>query len=144
MVFNFSNRALSDAEIKVWEKQLDYARIQNKINEPELRNIFNEFCIRMRLKWCFRNEVAPNFSEVPAFRPKSLWNSPKGQPNLQAFLSDVEKELFTVVESILGYLNLSTEEWKAMQTLADNRTIVIKNTDRGSCVVVSDRNDYIK
>ena len=110
MFFNLSNRALSDAKIKVLEKQLDYAPIQNKINEPELRNIFHEFCIRMRLKWCFRNEVAPNFSEVPAFRLKSLWNSPKGQPNLQAFLSDVEKELFTVVESILGYLNLSTEE----------------------------------
>ena len=98
----------------------------------------------MRLKWCFRNKVAPNFKEIPAFRPKSMWNRPKGQPNLQVFLSEVEKELFTVVESILGYLNLSTEEWKAMQTLADNRTIVIKKTDRGSCVVVSDRNDYIK
>ena len=143
-VFNLSNRVLSDAEIKVLEKGLDYAPIQNKINEPELRNDFNEFCRRMRLKWYFRNEVTPNFSEVPAFRPTSSWNPPKGHPNLEVFLSEVEKELFTVVDSKLGYSNLSKEEWKSMRTLADDRTIVIKKADKGSCVVVWDRNDYIK
>ena len=31
-----------------------------------------------------------------------------------------------------------------MQTLADDRTIVIKKTDKVSCVVVWNRNDYIK
>ena len=48
-VFNFSNRTLSDAEINILEKGLDYASIQNKINEPELRNDFSEFCRRIRL-----------------------------------------------------------------------------------------------
>ena len=63
---------------KVLEKGLDYAPIQNKINEPELRNDFSEFCRRIRLKWFFRKEVMRNFSEVPAFRSKSLCNPPKG------------------------------------------------------------------
>ena len=76
-VFNLSNRVLSDAEIKVLEKGLDYAPIQNNINEPELRNDFNEFGRRMRRKRYFRNEATPNFSEVPAFRPKFLPNPPK-------------------------------------------------------------------
>ena len=66
-IFNLSNRAFSDAEVKVLKK--DRIMCQNKINEPELRNDFNEFCIRMHLKWYFRNDVMPNFSEVPAFRP---------------------------------------------------------------------------
>ena len=52
------------------------------------------------------------------------------------FLSEVEKELLTVVNSKLGHSNLSKEEWKTMQTLADDRTIVIKKTDKVSCVVV--------
>ena len=39
-----------DMEIKVLEKGLDFALIQRKINEPELRRDFNEFCRRMRLK----------------------------------------------------------------------------------------------
>ena len=80
----------------------------------------------MRLKLYFRNEVTLNFKEVPAFRFKSSWNPPKGRPNLEVFLSEVEKELFTVVDSKLGYSNFSKEEWKAMRTLADDITIVIK------------------
>ena len=53
-IFNFDNRVLTDTEIKVLEKGLDFALIQKKINEPELRSDFNKFCRRMRLKWHFR------------------------------------------------------------------------------------------
>ena len=45
--FNLSNWVLTDTEIKVLEKDLDFAPIQKKINEPELRSYFNEFCRRM-------------------------------------------------------------------------------------------------
>ena len=49
-IFNLSHLVLKDAEIKISEKGLDFASIQRKINEPELRRDFNEFCRRMRLK----------------------------------------------------------------------------------------------
>ena len=49
-IFDLSHRVLTDTEIKVLEKGLDFAPIQRKINEPELRRDFNEFCRRMRLK----------------------------------------------------------------------------------------------
>ena len=45
--FNLSNWVLTDTEIKVLEKDLDFAPIQKKINKPELRSYFNEFCRRM-------------------------------------------------------------------------------------------------
>ena len=95
------------------------------------------------VKWYFRNETTSNFSEVPAFRTKSTWNPPKGHPNLEVFLSEVEKELLSCTSKNLGYSNLSTEEWKAMRSLADDRSIVIKKADKGSSVVVWDRNDYV-
>ena len=70
-VFNLSNKVLNDTEIRVLEKGLDFAPIQNKINEPELMRNFKEFCRRMRLKWNFRNKPALEFSDQPAFSPKS-------------------------------------------------------------------------
>ena len=70
-VFNLSGRVLSEGEIKVLEKELDFAPFQRKVNEPELRKGFEEFCRRMRMKWYFQNEISENFSEVPAFSPKS-------------------------------------------------------------------------
>ena len=50
----------------------------------------------MRLKWHFRNESTPEFSDQPAFSPKSSWNPPTCHPNLEVFLSQVEHELFQI------------------------------------------------
>ena len=130
------------SEIKVAEKDLDYA-IQNKINEPKLRNSFEDFCRRMRLRWYFRIEPTCEFSETSLFTPKSSWNASKGQPSLEVFLSEIEKEIFAIPYSRLGYSNISREEWQAMRSLADDRSIVIKKADKGSSVVVWDRYDYI-
>ena len=44
--------------------------------------------------------------------------------------------------TLLDY-NLSNEEWLAMRGLAEDPNIIIKPADKGSCVVVWDREDYI-
>ena len=114
------------------------------MNEPELRKDFEEFCQRMTIKWHFRNESSESFSTIPAFRSKSSWKPPTGHPNLEVFLSIVEKELSEDIGTSLRYSNLSTDEWKAIRSLTDDRSIVIKKADKGSAVVVWERNDYIK
>ena len=70
-VFKLNRKVLTDTEIRILEKGLDFALIQNKINEPELRSDFEEFCRRMRTKWHFKNEPTLEFSETPVFSPKS-------------------------------------------------------------------------
>ena len=141
-MFSLSHRMLTDAEIEVLEKGLVFAPIQQKINDPELKQDFNDFCRRMHLKWYFRDETQ-EFRETPAFSTKSTWNPPKGHPCLEVFLSQVENELFQITKQDLRYSNLSKEEWRAIRSLADDRSIVIKKADKGSCVVVWDRNDYV-
>ena len=128
-----------DSKIKVLEKDLDYAPIQSIINEPELQNDFQEFCSRMHLKRYFHNDPSSEFSEAPSFTPKS----PKSHPSLEVFLSEMEKEIFAVPASRLGYSNLSQGEWQAMWPLVDNRSMIIKKSDKGSSVVVWDHYDYI-
>ena len=127
-IFNLSHRVLSDAEIKVLEKVLDFAPIQRKLNEPELREDFEEFCRCMSVKWHFRNEPSEHFSKKPAFSPKSSWKPPEGLLNLEVLLSQIDNELFKTVETPLGYSNLSKKEWKAVRTLANDRNIVIKKS----------------
>ena len=43
----------------------------------------------------------------------------------------------------MSYSDYRKDEWAAVRSLADNRSIIIKKPDKGSCVVVWDRNDYI-
>ena len=64
----------------------------------------------MRPKWYFRNETTPYFKETLVFAPKLTWKPPKEHPNLETFLSQIEKELFELAETSLGYSNFSTEE----------------------------------
>ena len=71
--------------------------MQNNINEPELRSDFQEFYLKMRTKWHFRNEPTPEFSETPVFLPKSTWKPPMDHPNAEVFLSQIEQELFKEV-----------------------------------------------
>ena len=52
-VFNLSNRVLSDAETRTLEKGLDYAPIQRKINERELRRNSNDFAVGCTLNGTF-------------------------------------------------------------------------------------------
>ena len=78
-----------------------------------------------------------------AFSTKSTWNPPKGHPCLEVFLSQVENEFFQITKQDLRYSNSSKEEWRALRSLADDASIVIKKADKGSCVVVWDRNDYV-
>ena len=75
-VFILSHRVLSDPEIKVLEKALDFAPIQRKINEPKLREDFEEFCRCIRVKWHFRNEPSESFSNKTAFSLKSNCKPP--------------------------------------------------------------------
>ena len=129
-------------ETEILENGLDYAPIQNIINEPELRKDFEVLARQRRLKWYFRNEPTSSFSERPSFTSKSSWKPPKGNPSLELILSQIEKELPEVCKSNLGYSNFSKEEWQCMCLLANDRSIVIKIAGKGSCVVVWDRQDY--
>ena len=67
----------------------------------------------------------------------------QGSPCDRNFLSKVENDLFKVVDKELWYSSFTSEEWKALRSLADDKQIVIKKADKGFCVVIWDRDDYL-
>ena len=97
----------------------------------------------MKLEWYFRDEPTPYFSEQPCISPKSSWSPPAGHYNLEVFLSQNEHELFRIPDTSITYSNLTKEEWQAIRSLSDDRSTVIKKTDKGSCIVVWGREDCL-
>ena len=88
-------------EIKVLENSLDYAPIQNKIKQQELKQDF-QLCRKMRIKRCFRNEPTPEISTTPAF--VETWNLRGNHPTevrVWSFLSQVEKDLFKISKKVI-------------------------------------------
>ena len=62
---------------------------------------------------------------------------------MEVFSSRLEKELFSFLHGTSQSYKLTKEEWKAMRDLAEDQSMIIKPADKGSCVVIWDRKDYL-
>ena len=77
------------------------------------------------------------------FWPKSKFNSSKAGAAIQLYLSHVEEKLLSYTEIKHFYYNLTREERQAMYNLKSDQSIVIKEADKGSAVVIWDKKDYL-
>ena len=59
------------------------------------------------------------------------------------YLNCLEEEILSSDEKI-SYSNLTKEERNALYLLRDDPSIIIKEADKGSAVVVWDREDYLR
>ena len=63
---------------------------------------------------------------------------------MQPFMSSLEEKLMKIEIPKSKYNNLTRKEQQALYDLKNDKNIVIKGADKGSAVVVWDREDYIK
>ena len=103
-----------------------------------MRQIFEGILktLKTRCRWYFRNEPSDDFSNVPAFRPKSQWKPPTGHPCVELFLSRLKKELFSFLPAKTQSYNPTKEERKAMHNVAEDQSIIIKPADKSCGAVV--------
>ena len=78
---------------------------------------------------------------VNPFKKKYKFN-PKGDTAIQMYLSRFEEEILSIDK--ISYSNLTKAERNTLYLLRDDPSIIIKKADRGSAVVVWDREDYLR
>ena len=78
------------------------------------------------------------------FKPKSKFNPRNKDAPIELYLSSLEEKLITVEVPKDRFEILTESERKALYDLENDKIIVIKSADKGSAVVVWDREDYIK
>ena len=142
-VFNLSNRVLTEAEISLLDKGLQFVPTPEKIDRYQIKKDLERLGRHIRLKMHFRNEPTENFSTTPAFRVPSNWTPPINDIQLEIYLSEIEEQLSNINENGKSYPNLSPDELKALKDLANDDTIVIKPADKGSAIVIWDKADYL-
>ena len=77
------------------------------------------------------------------FRPRSKFNPRHKDVAIEVYLSKVEDEIMKLSAVGKNFSNRTREEISALNGLKSDGTIVIKEADKGSGVVVWDREDYI-
>ena len=143
-VFNLSNKNLTPSEIKLLSKGLSFVPTPERIDREQVKRDLERFGRNIKLKLHFMDNPTPAFSETPSFRPPSKWTPIISDTQLEIYLSEIEEKILEINEEGQNYPNLSVEERKALNDLMQDRSIIIKPADKGSAIVIWDRDDYIK
>ena len=63
---------------------------------------------------------------------------------IELYLSSLEEKFIEVEVAKNKFNNLTNSEQKALYDLKNDKSILIKSTDKGSAVVLCDKEDHIK
>ena len=96
------------------------------------------------LKMYYLDEPTPAFSETPAFKVPSSWTPLIRDTQLEMYLSELEKGILKIDETGQNYPNLTKTERDALQDLIYDKNIVLKPADKGSAIVIWDKQDYLR
>ena len=139
---NLSKRKLTKAEISLLSKGLKFVPTSNHINKAKLKMELEAYGRMLHLKWHFRNDEKE--FDRNKFKAKSTFNPRKKDAAIEIYLSSLEEKLMNIKIPQNKYNNLTREERSALYNLKNDKNIVIKSADKGSTVVVWDRDDNIK
>ena len=92
------------------------------------------------LKWHFRNDDKE--LDRNKFKPKSTFNPRNKDAAIEIYFNSLEENIMYIQCPQNKYL--TREERSALHNLKNDKSIVIKSADKGSVIVVWDRDDYIK
>lgn len=145
-VVNLSSRVLTEAELSVLSRGLKFCPTPEGIDAYQLRKDITEYARRVRLREYFYNDetVESDFSETPAFKKKSSWCPKKNREMvLEAYVRELENKILSSDLDTRVNRNLTREEQRAFSNLRRYNDIIIKEADKGSGVVIMDREIYI-
>ena len=162
-VINLSSSHLTDAMLTVLSKGLNFCPTPGEPDVSQLRLDLDTFHVQLKRKSFFAkqsildNQPTLDFSlpsstqtEEPdgpfahqQFKNPSSW-CPPAPLNLEAMVIVNEQLLNDYTPRAPLNHNLTKAEKEAIKLLNDNPNIVIKAADKGSAVVVQNREDYIR
>ena len=141
-VFNLSDGLLTENEIKVLDKELNYVPTPEKLDRLQIKNDLEKLGRDIKLRMFYQNDLSPSFSEKTAFKVPSSWTPPIRDVQLELYLSEIEDKLININESGKSYANLSKDERETLKSLMNDNEIIIKPADKGSAVVIWNKPDY--
>ena len=127
-------------EISLLSKGLKFIPMPKHINEALCEEELKTYGRKLRLMWHYRNEKQE--ITINPFEKKSKFNPKRKDAAIEIFLSRLEEEIFSLGKK-LSYSNLTKEERQAIYSLRDDTSIIIKDADKGSGIVVWDRERYL-
>ena len=154
VVYNQSDRCLSTDEIKLLEKGLKFIPSRDKINMCKILADLREWERLLRLREYYYETDSENDNEslkssvqevhnkIDAREKNKIWMPPTGRdPSLDLYIELVKEDVISGI-NIKKFSNITKNERIALTNLMKDDTIIIRPADKGSGIVVMNRNDY--
>ncbi len=138
-VTNLSHKHLTMTQYRVLGLGLTFVP-SRMTNRESLSESISRFERSNRIKHFFRNQPQ---REPHPFRPKSTWEPPVASPEIESYLKRVRSTIDNHIPNV-SRSNLTHTERKTLNELASDQSLVIKSADKGSGIVVEDRDKYIQ
>ena len=140
-VVNLSCRNLTSNEISLLSKGLKFVPTPRGIKKTLIKEELEAYVRKLILMWHFRNDER-EFSYDP-FKKKSKFDPKRKDAAIELYLSRLEEEISSLDYKV-GYSNLTKGERDSVYSLKSDNSKIIKKADKGSAVVVWDKEDYLK
>lgn len=137
-----SQKILTPLQHSILDRGLKFIPTPKISNLDYLRPSMERFQRNLSCTYFFRNH--PPRGPRTLFIPKSTWKPPLAaiHPDILETFNSMDKEVSNL--SITSEKpNLSRNERQALNLLKKDQSIVIKKSDKGSCCVILNREDYI-
>ncbi|PJE77741.1 hypothetical protein CI610_03331 [invertebrate metagenome] len=139
---NLSSRTLNPDEIQLLDRGLKFIPTPRNISSNDFIDSAKDLGRKLKITHFFNGKSKS--AESKKFVDKSQWNPPESAipSNIQNSVKDIFKDLSKITVS-KEQPNLNLAEKKAITSLKNDQSIVIKKADKGSATVILDRADYI-
>ena len=143
-ILNLSKKALSQDQINLLDKGLNFIPIPAKIDKANMDKSVNDIGRRIKLAYFFQNNLRNQFKHKVKFRKKSTWSPPDKMihESIKNTIIEMESEIKSL-QIIKENPNLRRSELKALKQLKKDTNIIIKPADKGSSTVIIDKQEYI-
>ncbi|CAG2207068.1 unnamed protein product [Mytilus edulis] len=141
-IINLSHRKLQLREINLLKRGLKFTPTPNE-DKTQLWSDIDEFGRRLRINYIFCKDNEENEEEEnkPLVRNKSDWiPRPTKDKDLEETIKTLKTNSLTSNKNVKD--NLTREEKTALQNLKSDKSIIIKEADKGNAVVIMDREYY--
>ena len=140
-VINLSSRILKDTEVRVLAKGMKYIPCPRRPPDSDIKNSIQKFSRQMQIINFFSEmgERPPCKFKIP-----SSWLPPTNEvdENLVEILKEMSNEI-KKIKICNKQKPYSKREFKILQNLKKDHSIVFKPADKGSSIVIQNRENYI-
>jgi hypothetical protein len=147
LVLNLSDYRLNEEEKKVLELGLKYSPTPLTINAFKLMKDLLAFNRRLRLREYFHGiSSQPKPKWMKQASKRGFEPPPNREPSMEAYIEQVNQDILNLLKSNIEkhHPNMTQSERKALESLKENKNIIIKPADKGGAIVVMHKMEYDK